>query len=153
MASRRKRGPAALRPWLSPGLPFSSATTIYASIRGSRQFWDLRNLDLAWAAFDSVLSRPSPAYEANLANHVLCAGDLVVHRIETFFEGPTRGLRTGTVNVGLAGRTDLPGFDPDDPWGRSGLCSSALDGTHQHVHSPFLRVIPNTLASYRLFLR
>ncbi len=43
MASRRKRGPVALRHWLSPGLPLSDVTKFYAPIGESRQFGDVRN--------------------------------------------------------------------------------------------------------------
>ena len=41
MASRRKRGPVALRLWLLPDLPLSDVTKLYAPIGETRQFWDV----------------------------------------------------------------------------------------------------------------
>jgi hypothetical protein len=46
MASRRKRGPVALRAQLSLGLPLSDVTTLYSLPRESRQFGNVRKLDL-----------------------------------------------------------------------------------------------------------
>jgi hypothetical protein len=45
MASRRKRGPAALRPWLSSGLPLSDVVAINAALTKTRQFGYVRKLD------------------------------------------------------------------------------------------------------------
>ena len=44
MASRRKRGPVALRPRLWSGLPLSNVTKFYAPIGESRQFGDVLNV-------------------------------------------------------------------------------------------------------------
>jgi len=46
MASRRKRGPVALRHQLSLGLPLSDVTTLYPLTRESRQFGKVLKLDL-----------------------------------------------------------------------------------------------------------
>jgi hypothetical protein len=46
MASRRKRGPVALRPQLSLGLPLSDVTGFYPLTHESRQFGKVLKLDL-----------------------------------------------------------------------------------------------------------
>jgi hypothetical protein len=46
MASRRKRGPVALRHQLSLGLPLSDVTTLYPCVHESRQFGKVPKLDL-----------------------------------------------------------------------------------------------------------
>jgi hypothetical protein len=43
MASRRKRGPVALRPQLSLGLPLSVVTMFYERAEKWRQFWLVRS--------------------------------------------------------------------------------------------------------------
>ena len=49
--SRRKRGPVALRHWLSPGLPLSNVTTLYGAKGEWRQFGETRSKEcLLWVA-------------------------------------------------------------------------------------------------------
>ena len=62
MASRRKRGPVALRPWLWPGLPLSDVTTLYVGMGEERQFGDVpkSNVRFGWlAALLTNISRMS----------------------------------------------------------------------------------------------
>jgi hypothetical protein len=49
MASRRKRGTVALRPWLWLGLPSLVVTMAYGGVTELRQFGDVRNLELVLA--------------------------------------------------------------------------------------------------------
>ncbi len=52
MASRRKRGPVALRPELWLGLPLSDVTTLYGAIEVWGQFGETRSKEcLLWVAF------------------------------------------------------------------------------------------------------
>ncbi len=65
MASRRKRGPVALRPWLWPGLPLLDMTTFYGGRGKSRQLGDVPKLDSVQETLrgTSALGRKATSYQ------------------------------------------------------------------------------------------
>ena len=75
MASRRKRGPVALRPRVYPGLPLSDVTLIYLPVLDPRQFV---NLHRRCRRRSEIASRVPPLQNSVITNQVAATAVVTV---------------------------------------------------------------------------